>query len=106
MTRLVDTAKQHGVTVLFDPNPRPTLWPSEEAMIDATNKLAAKSDVFMPGLEEGRLFSGKTGPRDIAEWYLDMGIGKVIIKLGDVGSVLFERTSDGRHHGFAGRARQ
>ena len=24
-----------------------------------------------------------------------MGIGKVIIKLGDVGSVLFERTSDG-----------
>lgn len=95
VTRLVDTAKQHGVTVLFDPNPRPTLWPSEEAMIDATNKLAAKSDVFMPGSEEGRLFSGKTGPRDIAEWYLDMGIGKVIIKLGDVGSVLFERTSDG-----------
>lgn len=95
VTRLVDTAKQHGVTVLFDPNPRPTLWPSEEAMIDATNKLAAKSDVFMPGLEEGRLFSGKTGPRDIAEWYLDMGIGKVIIKLGDVGSVLFGRTSDG-----------
>lgn len=25
VTRLVDTAKQHGVTVLFDPNPRPTL---------------------------------------------------------------------------------
>lgn len=95
VTRLVQEAKKHDVTVLFDPNPRPTLWPSQEAMIDATNKLAALSDVFMPGLEEGQLFSGLQEPRDIADYYLNMGVKKVIIKLGDVGSVLFERAENG-----------
>ena len=95
VTRLVEAAKQHGVTVLFDPNPRPTLWPSKEAMVDATNKLAAMSDVFMPGLEEGQLFSGLDDPRDIADFYLNMGVEKVIIKLGDAGSALFERNYQG-----------
>ncbi len=95
VTHLVEAAKRHGVTVLFDPNPRPTLWPSKEAMVDATNKLAAMSDVFMPGLEEGRLFSGLDDPRDIADFYLNMGVEKVIIKLGDAGSALFERNDQG-----------
>lgn len=95
VTRLVDEAKAHGVTVCFDPNPRPTLWESEAAMIEATNRLAAKADVFMPGLEEGRLFSGLDDPRAIADFYLDMGVSKVIIKLGDAGSALFERDASG-----------
>lgn len=95
VSNLVDAARSHGVTVLFDPNPRPTLWPDKETMIVATNKLAAKSDVFMPGLEEGRLFSGTVDPRDIARFYLDMGVGKVIIKLGDEGSALFELDGNG-----------
>lgn len=99
VTRLVQEAKKHDVTVLFDPNPRPTLWPSQEAMIDATNKLAVLSDVFMPGLEEGQLFSGLREPRDIADYYLNMGVKKVIIKLGDVGSVLFERAENGERMG-------
>lgn len=95
VSRLMDAAHAHGVTVLFDPNPRPTLWSSREAMIEATNRLAAKCDVFMPGLEEGQLFSGVSAPRDIARFYLDMGVGKVIIKLGDEGSALFERDDNG-----------
>ncbi|MSS12670.1 sugar kinase [Bifidobacterium tsurumiense] len=93
--RLIDTAKQHGALVTFDPNPRPTLWDSEQSMIEATNKLAAKADVFMPGLSEGRLFSGLEDPRAIADYYMDMGVSKVIIKLGAEGSVLFERDAGG-----------
>lgn len=95
VTALVKAAHEHGVTVLFDPNPRPTLWPGKEAMIAATNRLAAECDVFMPGLEEGRLFSGANDPYDIARFYLDMGVHKVIIKLGDTGSALFEQADDG-----------
>lgn len=92
---LVDAAKAHGVLVTFDPNPRPTLWPSRQAMIDATNRLAAKCDVFLPGLSEGRMFSGLDDPRAIADHYLDMGVGKVVIKLGDSGSAAFRRDADG-----------
>ncbi|QOL31819.1 sugar kinase [Bifidobacterium eulemuris] len=93
---LVDAARAHGVLVTFDPNPRPTLWPSQEAMIEATNRLAAKCDVFMPGLSEGQMFAGLDDPRDIADFYLDMGVKKVIIKLGDNGSASFERDGDGK----------
>ena len=95
IVRLVEAAKAHGVTVCFDPNPRPTLWDSEEHMIEATNRLAAMSDVFLPGLSEGRLFSGCEDPRDIADHYLDQGVRAVIIKLGDAGSALFTRDEHG-----------
>lgn len=83
------------MTVTFDPNPRPTLWNSEEQMIEATNRIAAKCDVFMPGLSEGQLFSGLTDPRAIADYYLDMGVRQVVIKLGAEGSALFERDESG-----------
>lgn len=95
VVRLVQEAKAHGVLVTFDPNPRPTLWDSEQQMIDATNKLASMCDVFMPGLSEGQLFSGKTDVHEIADYYLDMGVKRVIIKLGDTGSALFERDAEG-----------
>lgn len=95
VSALVDAAREHGVLVTFDPNPRPTLWPSQEAMIEATNRLAAKCDVFMPGLSEGQLFAGLDDPRAIADFYLDMGVKKVIIKLGDSGSASFERDTNG-----------
>lgn len=93
--RLVNAARVHGALVTFDPNPRPTLWPSEEEMIAATNKLAAKCDVFMPGLSEGQMFSGREDARDVADFYLDMGVKQVIIKLGASGSALFSRNADG-----------
>lgn len=92
---LVEQAKRAGAFVTFDPNPRPTLWESQEAMIQATNDLAAMCDVFMPGLEEGRLFSGKQEPLDIAAFYLDLGVQCVIIKLGPTGSMLVRKAEDG-----------
>lgn len=92
---LIAAAREHGVLVTFDPNPRPTLWPSRQAMIDATNRLAAKCDVFLPGLSEGRMFSGMDDPCDIADFYLDMGVDMVVIKLGDSGSVAFRRDTVG-----------
>ena len=61
----------------------------------ATNRIAAKCDVFMPGLSEGQLFSGLTDPRAIADYYLDMGVRQVVIKLGAEGSALFERDESG-----------
>ena len=93
--RLVEEAKRHGITVSFDPNPRPTLWASQDQMIEATNRLAALSDVFLPGLAEGQLLSGRQDPRDVADFYLDLGVSTMVIKLGAAGSVLFERQEDG-----------
>ncbi len=40
-----------GKTISFDPNLRPTLWPSREAMAESLNALAALADWVLPGVE-------------------------------------------------------
>jgi sugar/nucleoside kinase (ribokinase family) len=43
-------------------------------------------DYFMPGLEEAAMVSGLTNPQDIARYFLDMGCGHTVFKMGGEGS--------------------
>ncbi|MGF6780107.1 sugar kinase [Paraburkholderia sp. GAS334] len=81
-----------GKTISFDPNLRPTLWPSREAMVASLNALAAHADWVLPGIGEGEILTGHTKPEDIAGFYLDRGARGVIIKLGAKGA--YFRTAD------------
>lgn len=98
--KLIDLAHKNNIMVTFDHNPRPILWKNQEEMISTTNKLACKCDIVMPGLSEGRLFTKKHTKEDIADFYLNQGVSKVIIKLGDTGSYMKERLSDGSYREF------
>ena len=91
---LIQMAHQNGLMVTFDPNPRPVLWDSEEQMIKETNKLACMCDVVMPGFREGKLFTGLQTKEEIADFYLNEGVKKVVIKLGTSGSYSKERLDD------------
>ncbi|SAL42910.1 sugar kinase [Caballeronia telluris] len=82
-----------GKTISFDPNLRPTLWPSREAMAESLNALAALADWVLPGVTEGLTLTGHTKPEDIARFYLDQGAKGVIVKLGADGA--YFRTADG-----------
>lgn len=75
-----------GKTISFDPNLRPTLWPSREAMVQGLNALAELADWVLPGIGEGEILTGYTKPEDIASFYLDHGARGVIIKLGASGA--------------------
>ncbi|MBY6031452.1 sugar kinase [Halomonas sp. DP8Y7-1] len=83
---LLGQARQHGVSVSFDPNLRPTLWASEQQMRTTLNELAAHANWVLPGLAEGRLLTGQDTAHDIAGFYLDQGAEAVVIKLGPEGS--------------------
>ncbi len=83
---LMQTAQESGVSVSFDPNLRPSLWPSEAVMRDTLNELARHADYVLPGLSEGRLLTGGETPEAIANFYLERGAKAVIIKLGPEGS--------------------
>ncbi|KVD64015.1 2-dehydro-3-deoxygluconokinase [Burkholderia ubonensis] len=83
-----------GKTISFDPNLRPTLWPSAEAMASTLNALAALADWVLPGLAEGRQLTGRDAPADIARFYLAQGARGVVIKLGAQGA--YYLTADGR----------
>lgn len=84
--KLAHHFRDAGKTVSFDPNLRPTLWPSQEAMIATLNQLAALSTWVLPGLSEGQLLTGHTTPEGIADFYLAMGVRGVVVKLGEAGA--------------------
>jgi 2-dehydro-3-deoxygluconokinase len=88
---LATTARSQGRRVSFDPNLRPRLWPSHEEMTATIHALAALSDVVLPGLSEGRLLTGRDRAEDIAEFYLDLGAGAVVVKLGAQGAFCADR---------------
>ncbi|MGS7249661.1 sugar kinase [Pseudomonas anuradhapurensis] len=90
---LVDGMRDAGRSISFDPNLRPSLWPDQGSMVREINALAAKADWVLPGLEEGRLLTGQHTPADIAAFYLDLGVARVVIKLGEAGA--YFRSAEG-----------
>ncbi|SNT07965.1 2-dehydro-3-deoxygluconokinase [Noviherbaspirillum humi] len=75
-----------GRTVSFDPNLRPSLWPSEERMRSTIDGLARLAHWVLPGLEEGRFLTGRERPEDVADYYLERGARAVVVKLGSKGA--------------------
>jgi dehydrogluconokinase len=85
-SHLMQTMRGAGRSVSFDPNLRPSLWPSQTRMISEVNALASHADWVLPGLAEGRLLTGYDTAPDIAAFYLDHGAEAVAIKLGAEGA--------------------
>ena len=86
--RTLELMRAAGRTISFDPNLRPTLWASPEAMRESINALAAHADWVLPGLEEGRFLTGEQTPQAIARFYRARGASLVAVKLGPAGAYL------------------
>jgi 2-dehydro-3-deoxygluconokinase len=78
--------RERGRSVSFDPNLRPSLWPSGAVMRETLNALAARCDWVLPGLAEGRLLTGRETAADIAAFYRERGARAVVLKLGPEGA--------------------
>lgn len=85
--KAIDIAKQNGVKVSFDPNIRLKLWKLEEAK-EVLLKIAAKSDIVLPGVSEGEMLLGTNVPEEIADKFLKLGCGIVAVKLGKNGCLI------------------
>lgn len=79
-------AREDGCLFSFDPNLRPQLWPSTSIMTEYINKMAAQSDLFLPGINEAKILIGEDRPEEIANRYMEMGTRTVIVKLGAQGA--------------------
>ena len=98
---LAADARAAGRTLSFDPNLRPSLWRSQTEMVDTLNHLAALSDWVLPGLDEGRLLTGRDSPEAIADVYLERGAKVVVVKLGPAGAYFASATERGIAPGVA-----
>ena len=93
---LAREARAAGCIVSFDPNLRPRLWPSKDAMTTCLNELASLSDLVLPGLSEARILTGFDTPGDVANFYLDRGARQVVVKLGEAGAYYASIDGSGR----------
>ena len=89
-----------GRTISFDPNLRPTLWPTPERMREAINGLAEWADWVLPGIEEGRFLTGRDTAEGIARFYRERGARLVVVKLGPEGAYFDGEGGSGRVAGF------
>ena len=97
----VRVMREAGRTVSFDPNLRPTLWASTEQMRYEVNGLAAQADWVLPGLDEGRLLTGESGPEAVARFYRQLGVRLVVVKLGPEGAYFDGEAGCGHVAGFS-----
>lgn len=98
--RSLQLMRSAGRTVSFDPNLRPTLWPTPERMREAINDLAVQADWVLPGIEEGRFLSGADTAEGIARFYRDRGVRLVVVKLGPDGAYFDGEDGCGHVAGF------
>ncbi len=83
--RAIALMRDAGRSIGFDPNLRPALWPSQQAMRETLNMLAIRCDTVMPGIDEGRILTGSGEPAAIAAFYRSQGVRTVLVKLGSDG---------------------
>ena len=82
----IQVMRDAGRSISFDPNLRPSLWPSAQIMRDTLNQLAAHCDTVLPGVSEGLVLTGSDEPARIARFYRELGAKRVIVKLGEYGA--------------------
>lgn len=83
---VLQSMKEAGKTISFDPNLRPNLWRSQEEMIQVINDVAFQADWVFPGIKEGQILTGQHNKEDIVDFYLNRGVELVVVKLGDEGA--------------------
>ena len=82
----IEKAKKHNITITFDPNIRLSMWKDMDDLKDTILKVARLSDYFMPGLNECKTLISETNINNIKEKFLSIGIKRIIIKDGSLGS--------------------
>lgn len=93
-------AKRLGIPISFDPNIRQQLWKSETRMVEVLNDLASYATVVLPGIGEGKILTGSDCPKEIAKFYLDLGVQSVLVKVGAKGVLVADKENMEFVNGF------
>jgi len=84
-------AHSRGLTVLFDPNWRPALWPSPAEAAAAHAEVLPFVDWYLCGEEEGALLLGTDSPEATIEAAHARGARNAAVRLGPRGAVVPDR---------------
>jgi len=82
----IELARRHDTLVSFDTNLRLKLWPLSRARA-IIHEVARSVDLCLPSLDEARLLTGLHEAEAIADFYLNLGVKEVVLKLGSEGAM-------------------
>ncbi len=83
-------ARAGGITIAFDPNLRPRLWPDTETMCASIMQAAAVADIALPSFEDEQGFFGDADIQATATRYASAGASLIVVKDG-AGPVLIQQ---------------
>ena len=81
----IDVARRHGVSVAYDTNYRPKLWPPARAAA-VMHAAMGSVDYALPGLDDVKTLTGLTEPQAMLDFYLRLGPKVVVLKMGEAGA--------------------
>jgi sugar/nucleoside kinase (ribokinase family) len=76
-------ARQGGVITALD-----TVWDAAGRWLELIEPCLPHIDYFLPSLEEARMIASCHAPSEIAQFFLDHGVGVVALKMGEEGCYL------------------
>lgn len=82
----VEIARQNNTLVSFDTNLRLKLWPLSRARA-VIHEVVRFVDICLPSLDEARLLTGLEDADQIADFYLNLGVKEVVLKMGGDGAM-------------------
>ena len=86
----VKEARAAGKKIAFDPNLRPRLWASMDAMRQSIMEGAAVCDIALPSYEDEAHWLDDPTPQATARRYMDAGADTVIVKNGSGAVIVVE----------------
>lgn len=83
--KVLKKCKEMGKTTVLD-----TAWDSKGRWMDLLAPCMPYIDIFLPSIDEAIELSGEKEPEKIADKFFEMGVSKVVIKLGSQGCYMRE----------------
>lgn len=80
-------ARGAGTLVSYDANLRLRLWPVDRARAIVRETMRS-AEWFLPSIEDMRILTGLERPEAILDWSRDAGARRIVLKLGERGSIL------------------
>lgn len=82
LLKVLKAAREQGVSIAFDPNLRPRLWPSSQEMCHWITEAAQCADIALPSFDDEATYFGDANQRATAQRYRDAGARLVVTKDG------------------------
>jgi sugar/nucleoside kinase (ribokinase family) len=90
--KVIETAKEHGKFVCFDPNYHPMIWQKGENRIEYVKTIIGKVDIVKPSEDDAERLFGKDTYANQIEKFLQLGAKLVIMTLGKDGAIVSNGT--------------